>query len=296
MRSIRRQRGFLGAVLGGITGLLGGSSAASALIGGGLGLAGTLATNASQRGIASDTNLFNAAQAELARNFNAEQAALQRQWAENMSATQYRRAVNDLQKAGLNPMLAYSQGGANVGSGASASGPSAVGVMPNLHNLGSVMSSIDFSKYELNSARAARDRAETMENEKLRERLQKEIDLLGMRASGISARMNVDQQQTKLIREKVRSAAVDAEAKEAYFMKYSKAELDVALGEAERMKTEREIDESEYGRVLRYIERAIRALGAGVGAAVGGFLGGRLGRGLSGGRSGLGLRYPGIRR
>lgn len=54
-------------------------------------------------------------------DFNAEQAQIQRDWQERMSNTQYQRAMADMQKAGLNPILAYSQGGAGVPNGATAS-------------------------------------------------------------------------------------------------------------------------------------------------------------------------------
>lgn len=53
--------------------------------------------------------------------FNAEQAEKQRSWQTEMSATAYQRAVEDMRKAGINPILAATNGGANVGSGASAS-------------------------------------------------------------------------------------------------------------------------------------------------------------------------------
>lgn len=47
----------------------------------------------------------------------------QRSWAEMMSSTSYQRAVKDLQAAGLNPALAYMQGGATSPGGAMASTP-----------------------------------------------------------------------------------------------------------------------------------------------------------------------------
>ena len=61
-------------------------------------------------------------------DFNAEQARLQREWQTEMSNTAYQRAMADMEKAGLNPILAYSQGGAQVPGGAAASvGSSAMG-------------------------------------------------------------------------------------------------------------------------------------------------------------------------
>lgn len=53
--------------------------------------------------------------------FNAAESAKQRDWQERMRATQYTTAVGDMMRAGLNPMLAYSQGGAGVPSASAAS-------------------------------------------------------------------------------------------------------------------------------------------------------------------------------
>lgn len=69
---------------------------------------------------------YNAQQNAIAQQYNSVEAEKQRKWQEYMSNTSYQRAMEDMRKAGLNPILAYMQGGAStpVGSSGSISGAS----------------------------------------------------------------------------------------------------------------------------------------------------------------------------
>lgn len=74
-----------------------------------LGYQGTRETNQTQQEIANQSNQFNTAQ-----------TAAQMEFQKEMSNTAYQRAVKDMQAAGLNPMLAYHQGGAHAPQGSAA--------------------------------------------------------------------------------------------------------------------------------------------------------------------------------
>lgn len=126
-------------------------AAGSAVVGDVMQSQGAQATNAQSMKMMYAQDAFNARQSLANKRFQHNEAQLQRQWSarevgaqdqfqERMADTQMQRRVRDLRRAGLNPALAYTQGGAAAPSGAtptsgtpSGSQASAVGV-PGLQN------------------------------------------------------------------------------------------------------------------------------------------------------------------
>lgn len=83
--------------------------AASQLAGGLINKSAQSSANRTNVNIMRETNEFNAKEAQLNRDFQVRQ-----------SNSAYQRAMQDMKKAGLNPMLAYSLGGASTPSGGQA--------------------------------------------------------------------------------------------------------------------------------------------------------------------------------
>ena len=61
--------------------------------------------------------IYNHIENAAAMNFNSTEAMKNREWQERMSNTAYQRAVEDMKKAGINPILAFANGGASTPGG-----------------------------------------------------------------------------------------------------------------------------------------------------------------------------------
>lgn len=61
--------------------------------------------------------VYNHIENTTAMNYNSAEALANREWQERMSSTAYQRAVEDMKKAGLNPILAFANGGASTPGG-----------------------------------------------------------------------------------------------------------------------------------------------------------------------------------
>lgn len=80
--------------------------------------------------------IYNHIEQNAAMNYNSAEALANRNFQERMSNTSYQRAVEDMRKAGLNPILAFANGGASTPGGAGATITGASMGMPSSSALG----------------------------------------------------------------------------------------------------------------------------------------------------------------
>lgn len=174
---------------------------------------------------------FNSEEAERSRSFNSAEAASQREWSERMSNTQYLRQVADLRRAGLNPILAVRQG-AGVPSAAAASGAAASSAAGG-SGIASRGSGTNFAQGEINSAQSKLLKSQEVATDQL--------------AYNYSADTEKKKQESALL--------LEQQATQRHLTRRAQHEAEIAGHSAVGANLEADINETTYGRIMRYIDR-----------------------------------------
>lgn len=171
---------------------------------------------------------------------SAKQAQANREWQEGMSSSAHQREVADLRAAGLNPILSASRGGASTPGGAvAAQGNPTAGV---------VASALE----------ARRNKAEVDLINQNKANAEQEFWRIKANTNLQSQQFNQAQEQTNLLNQQIKT--------EQERTRHEAAAANIATSNAKGRALEGQIDETRYGEIMRYIDRAIKSLTGGASA------------------------------
>lgn len=169
---------------------------------------------------------------------NAHQAALQMEWQERMSNTAHQREIRDLRAAGLNPILS------GTGGAGSSTPP---GAMARMENVDAATAS---------SAMQAATVAESLKNLKeTNKQIRADTTLKTQDAYRSSATTEREKQEAFLVEQRTKTEKENTKAAEHT--------ASILSNSAKAAELEGDIDETKYGAIMRYIDRAVKAITGG---------------------------------
>lgn len=226
---------FLGSPAGNVVG---------GLVSGALGLYGSQQQSEANQGMSREQMAFQDAQAKRSMYFTHNEATRQMDFQEEMSSTAYQRAMSDMRRSGLNPMLAYSQGSASTPSGASGSGASGSGAQ---------MSLPDTINTSLATAMSfKRMLADLNISEKTAKNLEAQNELLRSQRNATDATSAKTQFEKASVQEDIKTKQLNRKVTESTLP---------------GIEAEGKIDRTKLGEALRYVNRIATSLGLASGAS-----------------------------
>lgn len=168
---------------------------------------------------------------------NAQQAHDARVWAEQMRGTQHQATVADLRAAGLNPLLSATHG-----------------VNPTPSSTAARMESSGHS-----AAQAGREFAQQQAMIRNLREQNKQI----AQDTKLKLEQTRDTHESIYVRDKQRELLNQQQKTEVENTRAAEATADILTSDAKGRALEGEIDETKYGEIMRYIDRALRGLRGG---------------------------------